>query len=557
MTHRFLSIILLAITAFNATFAAAPDGYYSALEGKSEATLKTTLHQIINPHTEVSSYNNLPTYFQKTDVYPGTSYWWDMYSDNKVSIYSSFGSSGMNREHCLPKSWWGGDDDIPAYVDLFHLYPSNASANSAKSNYPLGEIKAGTTPKFNNGTCQVGTGVNSGGAEYVFEPANEYKGDFARTYFYVVTCYQNLTWKYTWQVMNGTYPSLQPWAIDLLLKWHRADPVSEKELNRNEEVYKIQNNRNPFIDHPELAEYIWGNKKGQAFQLSTDENTTTPTLFSPINGTTINFGEVAKGESASSQIVFRGENLTGTFELSISGTNRSMFSLSTKTVPTSLANTTSGTTVTVTYTPTATGSHSAQLNITDGGLPAAGYKIILTAECIETPSLSQLTATAPTNVTTSSYTANWEPAPSDEVIDGYVLTIKRYSGNTVTTFEEETETDNTQLTITGLNEGDYDTYSVQSVRAGVRSQMSNVITVTPTAGIDSIIADEPLAIESGYGFIRFRCSSPQQDVRIYDIAGRTVTTISEISDYMEHTLPTGIYFVTTSTHKRPVKTIVR
>ena len=123
MTLKIHALILSIIATSIAALAEAPDGYYSALEGKAEATLKTTLHEIINPHTEVSSYNNLPNYFKQTDVYPGTSYWWDMYSNEQVSINASFGNSGMNREHCLPKSWWGGDDDIPAYVDLFHLYP--------------------------------------------------------------------------------------------------------------------------------------------------------------------------------------------------------------------------------------------------------------------------------------------------------------------------------------------------------------------------------------------------------------------------------------------------
>ena len=170
---------------------------------------------------------------------------------------------GLNREHSLPKSWWGGSQSTPAYTDLNHLYPSEAAANQAKNNYPLGKVTGNT--KFNNGVCKVGPGQNSGGAQYVFEPADEYKGDFARTYFYMVTCYQNMSWKYTYMCRDGVYPSLQQWAIDLLLQWHRADGVSQKELDRNEQVFLIQNNRNPFIDYPELAEYIWGNKKGQAF----------------------------------------------------------------------------------------------------------------------------------------------------------------------------------------------------------------------------------------------------------------------------------------------------
>lgn len=561
MRLRLLLVALSIISACTVSNAEAPAGYYNSLVGKSTSALKTALYQIINPHTEVSSYNSLPDYWAgrrgapATDVRPGTNYWWDMYSDMDVLTSIQFGTY-MNREHSLPKSWWGGSTTTPAYVDMYHLYPGEAKANQAKSNYPLGEIKAGTTPKFDNGVSKVGTGVNSGGASYVFEPANEYKGDFARTYFYMVTCYQNMNWTNTWQVMNGTYPSLQQWAIDLLLKWHRADPVSEKEINRNDAVYQTQNNRNPFIDDPELAEYIWGNKKGQAYKLPTTvEPGGDATLFTPVNGMTIDFGEVALGRSITAQLIFRGENVSGTFELGISGMNRSLFKLSANSVAGSLANSVSGTSVTLTYTPTSTGTHSAQVNITDGCLPAAGYKVFLKATCLPKPTLTQLTATEATSVTDKSYVARWEQQPEDEVVDYYMVTVKRYKNGVVTTTEYPAEVDS--LEIDGLDEGDYDTYAVQSVRLEERSPISNYVTVRAVAGIEGILADEPLAIESGDGFIRFRCSTPQTGVRIYDLAGRTVAILPEVYDYMEFAMPTGIYFIVSDAHQRPIKTIVR
>lgn len=553
MKHRLLLVALCISAICGIARAEVPAGYYNSLVGKSESALKTALYQIINPHTQVSSYNALPTYFRKTDVRPGTNYWWDMYSDLEVSTSVQFGTY-MNREHSLPKSWWGGTTTIPAYVDLFHLYPGEAKANQAKSNYPLGEIKSGTTPKFNNGVSMVGTGVNSGGANYVFEPANEYKGDFARTYFYMVTCYQNMNWVTTWQVMNGTYPSLQQWAIDLLLKWHRADPVSEKEVNRNEAVYNIQNNRNPFIDDPDLAEYIWGNKKGQAYVLpGTVEPGGDATLFTPVNGMTIDFGEVALGHSITAQLIFRGENVYGTFELGISGMNKSLFSLAAKTVVGSLANSASGTSVTVTYTPNATGTHSAQVNITDGCLPAAGYKVYLKAQCLPKPTLTKLTARDATDVTDSTYVAHWDLQPEDETVDYYIVTVKRYKNGVVTTSEQIAETN--ELPIEGFNEGDYDTYAVQSVRLEERSPISDYITVDHQAGIEDIIADQPLVIESHPGFIRFRCSTPHTDVRIYDLAGRTFGILPLVEDYQEMTLPVGVYFIATDEHPRPVKVI--
>lgn len=195
MRNFLRQFVLVAIGAGSwlAGSAAIPAGYYSSLKGKSGAELKTAVFQVINPHTTVSSYSNLPQYFQKTDVYPSSKQWWDMYSN--VKRYApSF--SGLNREHAFPKSWWkqnGSVEYTPAYIDLNHLYPADGPANQAKSNYPLGVT--GSNPKFDNGVSRIGYPVSGqgGGAQYVFEPADEYKGDFARAYFYVVTCYQNLT----------------------------------------------------------------------------------------------------------------------------------------------------------------------------------------------------------------------------------------------------------------------------------------------------------------------------------------------------------------------------
>ncbi len=136
-----------------------------------------------------------------------------------------------------------------------------------------------------------------------------------------------------------------------------------------------------------------------------------------------------------------------------------------------------------------------------------------------------------------------------------MVTVKRYKDGVATTYELPAETDS--LLIDGLDEGDYDTYAVQSVRLEERSPISNYVTVKATSGIEDILADEPLAIESGYGFLRFRCSMPQTGARIYDIAGRMVTTIPEIYDGLEVELPTGVYLIVTDSHARPVKTIVR
>ena len=116
----------------------------------------------------------------------------------------------------------------------------------------------------------MGTSTTSGIGK-IYEPDDEYKGDFARTYFYMVARYRdrNLDASEGSEVFTSNKTNLTDYAKDLFLKWHRQDPVSQKEIDRNQAVYGIQHNRNPFIDYPDLAEYIWGNKVGQTIELST------------------------------------------------------------------------------------------------------------------------------------------------------------------------------------------------------------------------------------------------------------------------------------------------
>ena len=182
-SFSLLSFYVFALSV-TAVFAANPNGYYNSLDGKSTQNLKNATYAVINPHTQLT-YNSLWTHFKQTDIhaYPNQDQWWDMYSD--IIFYVRNGSAGLNREHSFPKSWWGGSQ-IPPYTDINHLYPSESAANLAKSNYPLGEVNIST---FDNGVSKVGYPVSGqgGGASRVFEPADEYKGDFARTYFYMVT----------------------------------------------------------------------------------------------------------------------------------------------------------------------------------------------------------------------------------------------------------------------------------------------------------------------------------------------------------------------------------
>lgn len=248
----------------------AQEEYYTSIDGVSGgATLKNALYNLLKDHTRISYGDGSSSTwgaFYYTDRDPATNRVYDMYS-GEVRYFGSVGDaiSGMNIEHSVAKSWWDGVKN-DAYHDLHHLNPSDKDANSRKSNYPLAELES---VSWDNGVTFVGKATINGSSVSAFEPCDEYKGDFARTYMYMFTCYQNLTYKYTWMnYENSTYPTFKPWAVELLLKWHKQDPVSQKEIDRNNAVYNIQGNRNPYVDYPQLAEYVWGDSVNYTFSLN-------------------------------------------------------------------------------------------------------------------------------------------------------------------------------------------------------------------------------------------------------------------------------------------------
>lgn len=266
---RFLYTALLLIFTVSVF---AQKEYYTPVDGvKGGAELKTALYNLIKDHKNISYGSGVDNtwgafYYTDAVVENGKRRVLDMYS-NKKRYFGSKGNAveGMNIEHSVAKSWWDGTKNN-AYHDLHHLNPSDQDANSRKSNYPLGEL---TSVSWENGVTFVGEANIDGSTQNAYEPCDEYKGDFARVFMYMFTCYQDFTWKYTWMnYEKSTYPTLKPWAVKMLLKWHRQDPVSEKEVNRNNAVYEIQGNRNPFVDYPQLADYVWGDSINYVFHLN-------------------------------------------------------------------------------------------------------------------------------------------------------------------------------------------------------------------------------------------------------------------------------------------------
>lgn len=267
-----------------------PAGYYDGTDGLTCGPLKTKLRDIISTgYVELTYTPGVWEAFQYTDIHRNDenteNIIWDMYSDNpngpepytytyqldQCGNYSVEGDC-YNREHSTPKSWFASA--YPMYSDVNHLFPTDGKVNAYRSNYPYGEVTNVSITSMNG--SKLGTGNNYGYTGIVFEPIDAYKGDFARACLYMATRYENEIISQNWYA-NGNAdevflsPADQPdvtkrkeqiyddWYVKLLFKWITDDPVSQKEIDRNNAVYyeSGQNNRNPFIDHPELAYVAW------------------------------------------------------------------------------------------------------------------------------------------------------------------------------------------------------------------------------------------------------------------------------------------------------------
>jgi endonuclease I len=249
-------------------------GDYYATATDAGSRLKTQLHHIISNH-HVQSYASLWTHFATTDAtFDGAV--WDIYSytlcEEPPYTYVFFddqdsGTGGTaegdvyNREHTMPRSWFGGQVD-PMNTDLYHIYPSDKWVNARRAAFPYGMVdNAGWTSLVGG---KLGPNVAGGYSGTAFEPVDEYKGDLARAFFYMVTRYEDRISNWTYSEYGNamldhqTYPGFKPWVIQMLVNWHESDPVSQKEVLRNRDVYQIQGNRNPFVDHPEFVPKIWG-----------------------------------------------------------------------------------------------------------------------------------------------------------------------------------------------------------------------------------------------------------------------------------------------------------
>ena len=305
------------LLAFNCPVTPANDlpEYYQSIDGTSGKELLDAIQQVakLGYRTTDFRYDSVWLAFKYTDLRPDGLVW-EIYSDcqfeyekDRTSNTAQTGEcKGYNREHAMCQSWFSEYDlqgnkmssskkNSPG-SDIFHIYPTSYGMNSRRGNRPYGEV-ANAQFTSGNGT-EYGAPVSSLSVENsvagvyvegsinmstnVLEPADEYKGDIARSYFGTM-----VKWAGEWAfnrvdlgrvIFDATIDAdthygpennygLTDYGLALLLTWHRQDPVSQKEVDRNNGIQLTQGNRNPFIDYPYLVEYIWGEMSGEILEM--------------------------------------------------------------------------------------------------------------------------------------------------------------------------------------------------------------------------------------------------------------------------------------------------
>jgi endonuclease I len=286
----FYSTSLNGSTTTTNTSTGIPAGYYDATNGLTCQPLKSALQTITGNGYVNIGYDGVYNAYQFTDIKPSTTnIIWDIYTDDNdpaipetfnftfgTDACGNYNSEGdcYNREHSTPKSWF--NDASPMYSDIQHLLPTDGWVNGARSNWPYGEVTNANFTSIDN-QSKRGTGNNFGYTGTVFQPFAAFRGDVARISLYMATRYEDLIISQNWAGNAEAGPVMltagdegfdaarrrlqiyNTWYIKTIFKWMSEDPVSQKEIDRNNAIYyqSGQHNRNPFIDHPEYAALIW------------------------------------------------------------------------------------------------------------------------------------------------------------------------------------------------------------------------------------------------------------------------------------------------------------
>ena len=272
MKIKTLLIVGLLFSVAN-IFAQIPTGYYDGTAGLSGSALKTKLSSIISSGHQTKSYDALDDEYPNSDkdsYYEKDGTVLDIYSENptetdpyvyqfgvkKCGNYKIEGDC-YNKEHIFPQGYF--NKASPMVSDIHHIVPTDGKVNGMRSNFPFGNVGSSVSYTSKNGS-KLGTSNSVNYSGKVFEPINEFKGDVARMIFYFATRYEAKLKDFDANdiLTNTSFPGIQSWELEVLKQWHTQDPVSQREIDRNNAAYTYQRNRNPFIDHPEYVDLIWG-----------------------------------------------------------------------------------------------------------------------------------------------------------------------------------------------------------------------------------------------------------------------------------------------------------
>lgn len=463
----------LLLVALNCLLASAADDateqYYRQAEGLRGLQLKAALHDLIQPDFVLAYGGGIGktwSGFYLTDQMDDLQVR-DRYSNTVRYLNPDMSAvSGMNIEHIWANSWWGHVKNN-AYCDLFNLYPSDATANLRKSNNPIGAVDVSVT--YDNGVTKVGKSSSYRADSLItaWEPADRWKGDFARTYFYMATCYSHM--ESLWTTAEGLLtvdPSspllIRPWVYNLMLEWAKADPIDEIEQERCDAIYSIQGNRNPFVDYPELCQYIWGDRADEQFYCTEEHGAE---IFVPEAGREIDFGLQPLSRPFARKLQVRGRSLGDGLAVSL---DSDLFLSDRQTL--SSDEITEGSEVTVSVVPEAEGTYTAMLLLQGSGYVQQTPLRIAFIDGIPAYAASDIVC----SVSSRRFNANWM---NYQLGATYTLNVytKDGSGNALTFGTFTTEDTTYQVKNVSPNTTYY--YNVSIVEDGDVTVSSNEVAV--------------------------------------------------------------------------------
>lgn len=460
------------------------DSYWSSWitnnGSKTGSSFATALHDKIATNTTYG-YTNLWSAYATSDVVPGyendsnaNKKIWDMYGgffftyQSAGKNYSNAGDC-YNREHSIPNSWWGGTEDV-RYSDIICLLPTDGKVNNTRSNFMFGEVSSATTTytlaqrtnksgseiiQLGNQYSKLGTAKSINGVSApestVFEPADQYKGDFARVYMYfAIRYYGNAQSTSSGQnTFSTSYPYVTNYTKAMLQKWHIQDPVSDKEINRNNAVESLQGNRNPFVDYPQWADKLFDttyeasviNGGGQSSDPTVSSVTVSPSTWTiSLDGTTTKqLSATVSGTNSPAQTVTWTSSNTSVATVSNSGlVTGKAAGTATITATSTVDGTKSGTcAITVSNTGGGSGGSSTDYTLYSGSLTEGNYVIVYDGKAMQnTVSSNRLSYATPTisddTISNPASGIVWHIAPSGDYWTIYNSAVSQYAASTGT-----------------------------------------------------------------------------------------------------------------------------